>query len=164
MFANLIIVFAILTVAGAFMWLKPSAHDRHLSQMRSAALSQGFKLFSLTVPDTTVEGRVGDKREVRTLYRRLHAFSKDQAPSFTVLRTSGVSSAFLPDGWIWADDKRASDSQMPALVAFLETLPDSVTLLDAQADGVGLSWDESDIDQLPAVRETLQQLASILSR
>ena len=163
MFANLFIVFAILTVAGAFMWLKPSAHDRRLSQLRSAALSQGLKLYSLKVPDTSVEGRVGDKHELRTLYRLLHSFSKAQAPSFTVVRTTGVSSAFLPDGWIWADDKRASDAQMSALVDFLTDLPEHYSVVDAQADGVGVSWDESGIDGLPAVRETLQRLVSILS-
>ncbi|MFG1496572.1 hypothetical protein ABMA57_08050 [Saccharospirillum sp. HFRX-1] len=163
MFANLSIIFAILTVAGAFMWLKPSAHDRRLSQLRSAALSQGMKLYSLKVPDTSVEGRVGEKHELRTLYRLLHAFPKAQAPSFTVLRTTGVSSAFLPDGWIWADDKRASDAQMSALVGFLNDLPQRYSVVDAQADGVGVSWDESGIEQLPAVRETLQRLASILS-
>lgn len=163
MFANLFIVFAILTVAGAFMWLKPSAHDRRLSQLRSAALSQGIKLYSLKVPDTSVEGRVGEKHELRTLYRLLHSFSKAQAPSFTVLRTTGVSSAFLPEGWIWADDKRATDAQMSALVGFLNDLPEQYSVVDAQADGVGVSWDESGIDRLPAVRETLQRLASILS-
>lgn len=164
MFANLFIIFAILTVAGAFMWLKPSAHDRHLSQLRSSALAQGFKLYSLKVPDTSIEGRVGDKHELRTLYRLLHPFAKGQAPSFTVLRTTGVSSAFLPDGWIWADDKRAQDAQLDALVGFLNDLPAHYSVVDAQADGVGLSWDESGIDQLPAVRERLQRLVSILSR
>ncbi|PTY36514.1 hypothetical protein BGP77_04245 [Saccharospirillum sp. MSK14-1] len=163
MFANLIILFAILTVAGAFMWLKPSAHDRHLSKLRSAALGEGLKLYSLKVPDTSVEGRVGEKHELCTLYRLLHSFPKAQAPSFTVLRTTGVSSAFLPDGWIWADDKRATDAQMKALVGFLNDLPEHYRVVDAQADGVGVSWDERSVDQLPAVRETLQRLASILS-
>lgn len=163
MLANLIIVFAILTLAGAFMWLKPSAYDRRLSQVRSAALGQGLKLYSLKVPDTSVEGRVGNKHELRTLYRLLHPFSKAQAPSFTLLRTTGVSSAFLPDGWVWADDKRASDRQLSVLIDFLIELPQHYNLVDAQADGVGVGWDEGGIDQLPAVRETLQRLASILS-
>lgn len=163
MLVNLLIVFSILMAAGAVMWVKPSARDRRLSKVRMAALQQGLKLYSLRVPDTSVEGRVGDKHEVLTLYRLLKAFPKDQAPSFTVLRTSGVSSAHLPDGWIWADDHRASDAQLSPLLGFLNDLPSSYTVVDAQVDGVGLSWDESGIDQLPAVRETLQQLASILS-
>jgi len=163
MVTNLIFLFAILTVAGAFMWLKPSPYDRRLSRVRSAALSEGMKLYSLKVPDTSVDGRVGEKHELQTLYRLLHTFPKEQAPSFTVLRTTGVSSAFLPDGWIWADDKRATDAQMNALVDFLKDLPEQYRVVDAQVDGVGVSWDESAIDRLPAVRETLQRLVSILS-
>lgn len=163
MIANFFIVFAILTVAGAVMWLKPSARDRRLSQLRAAALAQGLKLYSLRVPDTSIEGRVGDKHELRTLYRLLHPFGKAQVSSFTVIRTSGVASAFLPEGWIWVDDKRAQDAKLEALVGFLNDLPAHYSVVDVQIDGVGLCWDEGGIDQLPAVRETLQRLVSILS-
>lgn len=163
MIANLIVLFAILTVAGAFMWLKPSPHDRHLTRLRSAAISEGLKLYSLKVPDTSVEGRIGEKHELRTVYRLPHGFAKDGAPSFTVLRTTGVASAFLPDGWIWADDKRPSDALKQRLVSFLNDLPEQYDLVDGQPDGVGLGWDERDANQLPAVRERLERLVTILS-
>ncbi|WP_108125364.1 hypothetical protein [Saccharospirillum mangrovi] len=164
MWVNLIVLFAVLTLAGAVMWLRPNAHDRRLGKVRSAALAQGFKLYSLAVPDTSVDGRVGGKRELRTLYRLLHAFSRDQAPAFTVLRTSGVASAYLPEGWVWADDQRVRESHRDALASFLSQLPEHYSVVDAQADGIGVCWDESRVEQLPEVRETLQRLASILSR
>lgn len=164
MIANLLIIGAILTLAGAFMWLKPSARDRHLNQLRTQALTEGLKLQSVRLPDTSVDGRLNDKKELLTIYRLIHHFDKHQAPFFTVQRTTGVSSAFLPDGWKWADDHRPPEAQRQAIADFLEGLPEHYRVIDARPDGVGLSWDEdAGISELPAIRETLERLVTVLS-
>jgi hypothetical protein len=164
MFANVLILGAILTLAGAFMWLKPSPRDRHLNTLRSAAIKEGFKLDSIRVPDTSIEGRLADKSSLITLYRLIHRFEKSKAPCFTVQRTTGVSSAFLPDGWKWADKHRATEAVTPMLHDLLVSLPERYLVIDAQPDGVGLVWDErDDASALPAIRETLERLISQLS-
>lgn len=164
MFANLAIIGAILILAGAFMWLKPSPRDRHLNTLRTAALTAGFKLDSIRIPDTSIHGRLADKSSLTTLYRLLHRFDKDKAPRFTVQRTTGVSSAFLPDGWKWADQNRPSEAVTQHLHATLLGLPEDYLVLDAQPDGVGLVWDErGDASALPAIRETLERLIAQLS-
>lgn len=164
MFANLAIIGAILVLAGAFLWLKPSPRDRHLNTLRTAALSAGFKLDSIRIPDTSIEGRLAEKSSLITLYRLLHRFEKGKAPRFTVQRTTGVSSAFLPDGWKWADQHRPSEAVTQDLHEVLIGLPDQYLVLDAQPDGVGLVWDErGDASALPAIRETLERLIAQLS-
>ncbi|MEP4548093.1 MAG: hypothetical protein ABJ000_18070 [Saccharospirillum sp.] len=164
MFANLAIIGAILILAGAFMWLKPSPRDRHLNTLRTAALSAGFKLDSIRIPDTSIEGRLAEKSSLITLYRLLHRFEKGKAPRFTVQRTTGVSSAFLPDGWKWADEHRPGETVTQDLHEVLVGLPDQYLVLDAQPDGVGLVWDErGNASALPAIRETLERLIAQLS-
>lgn len=164
MFANIAIICAILILAGAFMWLKPSPRDRHLNTLRTAALTAGFKLDSIRIPDTSIEGRLAEKSSLITLYRLLHRFDKDRAPRFTVQRTTGVSSAFLPDGWKWADQHRPTEAVTQHLHEVLLTLPEAYLVLDAQPDGVGLVWDErGDASALPAIRETLERLIAQLS-
>lgn len=164
MFANIAIIGAILVLAGAFMWLRPSRRDQHLNTLRTAALTAGFKLDSIRIPDTSIEGRLADKSSLTTLYRLLHRFEKDKAPRFTVQRTTGVSSAFLPDGWKWADEHRPSEAVTQVLHGFLVSLPEAYLVLDAQPDGVGLVWDErGDASALPAIRETLERLTAHLS-
>ncbi|WP_028669794.1 hypothetical protein [Saccharospirillum impatiens] len=164
MFANIALIGAILILAGAFMWLKPSPRDRHLNTLRTAALSAGFKLDSIRIPDTSIEGRLAEKSTLITLYRQLHRFDKAKAPRFTVQRTTGVSSAFLPDGWKWADQYRPGEAVTQVLHDLLLTLPEAYLVLDAQPDGVGLVWDErADASALPAIRETLERLIAQLS-
>lgn len=160
----LIVIAAVLTLAGAFMWLKPSPRDRHLNQLRSQAIADGFKLQSVRLPDTSVEGRIDESHVMETLYRLIHHFDKDKAPFFTVQRTSGVSSAFLPEGWKWADKHRPSEAVTSALSAFLTELPADYFVVDARPDGVGLAWEErGDVSELPAIRETLERLIQLLS-
>jgi hypothetical protein len=151
-------------LVGAFMWVKPSPRDRRLNALRNAAIQSGFKLSSIKVPDTSIEGRLAEKSSLITLYRLIHHFSKDQTPGFTVQRTTGVSSAFLPDGWKWADEHRPPEAFTTELHAVLTDLPEAYLVVDAQPDGVGLVWDErGDAETLPAIRETLERLIKQLS-
>lgn len=164
MLASLAIIGAMVILTGAFMWLKPSPRDQHLNTLRSAALTEGFKLASIRIPDTSIEGRLADKASLATLYRILHSFDKGKAPRFTVQRTTGVSNAFLPDGWRWADQRRPSEAVTQVLHDILIELPETYLVLDAQPDGVGLAWDErGDVSALPAIRETLEHLIAQLS-
>jgi len=164
MIVNLIIIAAVLTLAGAFMWLKPSPRDRHLNRLRSKALAEGFKLQSVRLSDTSVEGRVNDAHVLQTLYQLKHDFDKETPPYFTVQRTTGVSSAFLPDGWKWADKHRPPEAVTERLSDFLTQLPERYFVVDARPDGVGLAWEErGGVDELPAIRETLERLIKLLS-
>jgi hypothetical protein len=159
-----LLIGSVLVIVGAFMWIKPSPRDQHLNLLRSKAIQEGFKLDSIRVPDTSIEGRLAEKSSLITLYRLLHRFEKGKAPRFTVQRTTGVSNAFLPDGWKWADTHRPSESVTPILHDMLVSFPERYLVIDAQPDGVGLVWDErDDASALPAIRETLERLISQLS-
>lgn len=164
MIGNLLVIAAILVLAGAFLWLKPSPRDRHLNTLRTKAMTEGFKLQSIRLPDTSVSGRLDERKELRTLYRLLHHFDKSHAPFFTVVRTTGVANAFLPEGWTWTDSNRPPEGVQERLTAFLERLPENVTAIDARPDGVGLVWDERGAaGELPILRETLEELVKLLS-
>lgn len=163
MIDNLLVIGAILTLAGAFMWLKPSRRDRHLSRLRSQAMASGLKLQSVRLPDTSSEGRLAERHELKTLYRLIHHFDKHRAPFFTVQRTTGVASAFLPEGWRWKDGNRPPEAVRGPLAEYLEALPACVEVVEARPDGVGVAWDEREADALPSIREMLERLARVLS-
>lgn len=163
MIADLTVIAAILVLVGSFLWLKPSKRDRRLNTLRAKAIAKGFKLQSIRLPDTSVDGRVADRKQLVTLYRLPHHFDKEGAPFFTVMRTTGVANAFLPDGWTWADKHRPPTDKQQRLADFLERQPPNILVIDARPDGVGVVWDEEDSSQLPIIKETLEELVRLLS-
>lgn len=155
----------VLIVVGAFMWMKPSRRDQYLAKLRASAIGHGFKLGSLRVPDLTEFGRVNEKYQIVTLYQKtIVVADKEVHPTLTVLRTSGQSGAFLPDGWQWERRNGLSDQQYQELSDLLELLPLSVNTLDVSRETLGLSWDERDDDiTFEQLTETIRKAADIFS-
>ncbi|MHA7878192.1 MAG: hypothetical protein ACX931_00240 [Saccharospirillum sp.] len=164
MLTALILFGAAMVVIGAFMWVKPSPRDKHLAMLRAQALREGLKVHSIKLDDTSLDGRVEGKRLMLAVYCLPHAFDQTADMAFTVLRTSGVGGAFLPDGWKWASHRRAPEPYRADLTAFIETLPEAYLALEVRMNSVGVVWNErGDVDELPRMKERLSQLIRILS-
>jgi len=140
----LVILLPILVVAGAFMWMQPSKRDQRLAKLRTGALSHGFRIGSIKVSDTSEHGRVNEKKEIVTVYQRSLVLSDNSASSFTVLRTTGESGIYLPEGWQWDDRKGLTESQYNSLNKYLESITLSINVVSLTNDMVSFSWDEVD--------------------
>ena len=154
--ASIIAVLSILVVAGAFMWMQPSKRDKRLAKLRSGALTQGFLVGSVKLPDTTEHGRVNNRFEIQTIYQIALKLEAQSQLEFTALRSTGESGIYLPDGWAWNKRSNVPESIYTALSTFLAGLPESVTALVVSKTAIGLVWDEKD-PQL-----TLEQIKSML--
>lgn len=161
----LFFIVPVLIVAGAFLWLKPSPRDQYLAKLRSNALVQGFRISSLKVPDLSEFGRVNDKKEIVTLYEKGLQLEKDSLPRFTVLRTTGESGVFLPDGWAWDIRTNLQDEHYRVIASTIAILPSSVSLLSLMGAAVAVSWDEKDQEvTFDLLNEILAKLAQQFGR
>lgn len=162
--ASIIAVLSILVVAGAFMWLQPSARDKYLARLRSEAITSGFLIGSIRLPDTSEYGRVKSLYRIETLYQLSIELIDDDNVAFTVVRTSGESGAFLPDGWTWEHRASMNQSVYQAVSALLVNLPLSVEAVVVKKDTVGLVWDEKSPElTLDWIKTKLTAVASICS-
>ncbi|WP_320822559.1 hypothetical protein [Reinekea sp.] len=139
-------ILAILFIIGSFMWLKPSPRDQFLAKLRSRALTQGFRLGSLRVPDTSDYGRVKARFQMVTLYTLPLQLAAGPSARFTVLRTTGEAGTYLPEGWAWDEREGLSETQYEQLHRVLTSLPVSIQLISLSSDSIGLNWDERDPD------------------
>jgi hypothetical protein len=159
--ASLIAILSILLVAGAFMWIQPSKRDKQLAKLRSSALTQGFLIGSIKLPDTTEHGRVNDRFTIETIYQVSLQTEKQHEMEFTVLRTSGENGIYLPEGWAWNKRNHLSESIYTAIAEFLVTLPASVTAVMVSKASIGIVWDEKDPElSLEQLRVLLNSIAS----
>lgn len=124
------------------MWLQPSKRDQRLASLRSDALVSGFRIGSIKVPDLSEHGRVNKKNEIVTVYQKSLQLDEDQKQRFTVVRTTGESGAYLPDGWAWYLRTEMEEADCQRVANCLEGVPSAVSVLSLDADTVGLSWDE----------------------
>jgi hypothetical protein len=145
MTAFLAIILPVLVVVGAFTWLQPSKRDQQLAKLRSDALVSGFQISSLKVLDLSEHGRINNQKRIVTVYQKpLAAEKKDDPIRYTVLRTSGESGAYLPEGWAWETREQMTEADYERLNALLATLPESVDVVNLDRTTVSLSWDEKD--------------------
>lgn len=165
--AFLIAMASCLLVIGAFLWLKPSKRDQHLAHLRTRAITQGFLISSVKLPDTSEHGRVNQLHRIETLYRLSLEIDTDveqvaqQALRFTVQRTSGESGIYLPESWVWQERHNIDHSLYAIIAEYLAQLPEDISAVLVSQAFVGLVWSENTqrID-LPNILEQLQQLAS----
>ena len=158
-------MFIIAVFVGGFTWIKPSKRDQRLASVRSRALSYGFRLGSVSVPDVSNEGRVAQLKQMVTLYHVTLAVVKESAPTFMVQRTSASAGIDLPHGWDWVQRMDLSAQQVDLFSCLLEQLPESIHVLMLNQQEVALSWDEfEDQVDLESLREHLKKLAHIFGR
>jgi hypothetical protein len=138
------VIVPILIVAGAFLWMRPSPRDQQLAKLRSQALVNGLRLASVKVPDTSEFGRVNDVQTIITIYQISLVLIEADTCSFIVLRTTGESGAYLPEGWQWVQRTQMTEANYRALNGFLSNLPASVSAISLDSEHVSLNWDELD--------------------
>ncbi len=153
-----VVGFCVLFLVGSVLWFKPSKRDQKLARMRQEALISGYKVRQQTVPDLSIDGRINKQEESQYFY--CYPITEVRKQTCIVLRTTGESGIYLPDGWTWASTNRASEADLLWLQNHLPKLKDAVTGLELGADYSGVSWNESDESLLPYILETAKSLPS----
>ena len=133
--ALVIVVLSIMMVYGTVMWVRPSAKDRRLADLRMKALKAGIKVQQGHIDDLSIEGRVNRASRPVLFYRLLK--NNPDRPTVTLLKTTGESGIYLPDGWAWEHDKRLPADAIQSITPFLVSLPDSVFGVEMSPGYVG---------------------------
>ncbi|MBU2863192.1 hypothetical protein KO489_05010 [Reinekea forsetii] len=160
-----VIIVSMLVVVGSFMWMRPSPRDQYLSKIRSEALMTGFRIGSMKVPDTSEEGRIGEVNCIVTIYAKNLEVIKGRSVSYTVIRTSGESGIYLPDGWQWHEREDMPQALMEQVALLVKPLPLSITLITVSDSQSALSWDEKDPQvTFDVLSQILSHAASLVNR
>jgi hypothetical protein len=154
-----IVILSILMVYGTVMWVKPSAKDRRLAELRMNALKDGIKVQQGHIDDLSIDGRV-NRASRQVFFYRLLKNSADR-PTVTLLRTTGESGIYLPDGWAWEQNKRLPPERIQPMTPFLLSLPESVFGIEMSPGYVGIAWDERDPSQFDQVKQDLSTLLTL---
>ncbi|WP_119395631.1 hypothetical protein [Salinibius halmophilus] len=133
---------AFAVVVGAWLWLRPSPRERRINKLHTDAFANGLKLRYESLPDMSNEGRVREAKKPFTFFNR--EFKEKQAwPSYTLLRTQGESSKYLPVGWyLQQGEKLDRDVIEQHLFAKLAQLPEEVVAVTQWPLGIGIAIDE----------------------
>lgn len=154
-----IVILSIMMVYGTVMWVRPNAKDRRLADLRMQALRAGIKVQQGHIDDLSIDGRVNRSSRTVFFYRLLK--NNPDRPTVTLLKTTGESGIYLPDGWMWEHDKRLSAKSIESLSPFLVSLPESVFGVEMSPGYVGIAWDERDTSQFEQIKADLNRLLTL---
>lgn len=157
--AFVIVVLSIMMVYGTVMWVRPSAKDRRLADLRMQALQAGIKVQQGHIDDLSIDGRVNRASRPVFFYRMLK--NNPDRPTVTLLKTTGESGIYLPDGWAWEHDKRLPANGIQSITPFLVSLPESVFGVEMSPGYVGIAWDERDPSQFEQLKLDLNTLLAL---
>lgn len=133
---------ALAVIIGAWLWLRPSTREKRVNQLQTQAFAHGLKLRYETLPDMSIEGRIRQDKRAFTFFNRQFK-DKQGWPAYTVLRTTGDSSKYLPDGWFLQHGEQLSRADMDErLHSKLAALPAPVIAVTQWSFGYGLAIDE----------------------
>ena len=158
----LVALLAVLVVYGAAMWVKPTRRDREQADLRAKAMQKGLKIQHRYVSDTSISGRI-NKLSTAMIFYRLPVKRDDENP-VTLLRSTGESGIYLPDGWIWEEDTRLNDAILNPIVDRISTWPEGFTGLDLAPDSIGIGWQERVPEELDLLISELHWLKSIIDQ
>lgn len=160
----------ILSAVGSLLWAVPSKSDRRRADMRSHAMQSGLSVITLTIPDTSIRGRIERRQRLVTAYKkRAPGAGRAVLPELLVLRTEGEHGYGLPEGWVWREaDFRLRGHQLQLLLDALEDLPDWVECFAVLPDGVAMAIEEYKgevrVDELAALLRTrVDRLYEVIS-
>lgn len=160
--AWLIIILAILLIAGPAYALLPSAKQRRQMAMRREAMGEGIgvELTQIEDPDPDPEkylsatGRPLDRIMSVAAYRLNRqveqGWRRQQPLEWCVVR-SGIQGSGLPAGWEWHDDinSRVTQELKGFIQSHLDNVPDDVIRIDEKNSVVSVYWTESDEEDAP---------------
>lgn len=155
----LLIVLMVALVLSSLMWIRPSPRQKHLAQMRSAALAQGLQVQLSTAPDA----RPGEGRLDYALYLLPRRNDGPTPPDWLLVKGSRRGDPSPWPEWRWLDKAAPVVYQQPIAEALLR-LPEDAVGLVSNRRGVGLYWQErSDLEAVQSIGKTLLALRSGLS-
>jgi len=139
----LIFVFVGLALFGSIYWMKPSARDQRLSELRMAAIRSGLHIrqhtFKVDAARNGVRDDITATGYTLTLPPPPHGEKQRQALLFRIVGQQGWETAGLPEGWAWHDLPQAKDRDAslakaeqlgPLLVRLLSSMDDELQMLE----------------------------------
>lgn len=143
----IIILFALALVVGPVMWLKPSARDRRLADLRGRAAKSGITVQMQALPAALGQGtaavyysRWQDKRRLQLGWR---------------LELQRVEHEMHFAGrWDWRNGRAAPKPAWEPLRKMLDQLPGDACAVVASEGGLGIQWRESGGDAAYRALET----------
>lgn len=150
---------AMAVIVGALLWLRPSPREKRINTLHTAAFANGLKLRYESLPDMTADGRVREAKTAFTFFNREYQ-EKQGWPSYTVIRTEGECSKYLPEGWFLHHGAQLDrDTIERNLFDKLAQMPMEVTGVTQWPLGYGLAIDERkdiDVEQIKQWLDTLK--------
>ena len=134
----LLIIFCLAVALSPLLWMKSSPHQQQVMACRNKARSLGINVSVCRQPDAVDS----EKRLDAILYAI--SWSKDILCQPWILHrrnNRGWQSCF--DRWCWVAAE--ADSTWSEIIgSIIQTLPDGVTAIVVNKEGVGFVWDERD--------------------
>ena len=149
----LLIVFGIALVLSPLMWLKQSPHQKRITELRRHAGQSSLQVSLHRRPDAR-----DDELRLEAVCYRLPWRDTDCRQDWVLQRRSSRGWPSEIDGWHWM--AQAADQKWHDLLAqTLPQLPPSVSAIVADAQGIGVIWDErGDVNELNLICDFLQSL------
>lgn len=159
--AIVIILFVIAMMLGPLMFMRPSASQKRIAQLRTAAQKQGLRIrmdhnpFAEKAPSLAVYSLVFTKRK-----------SAEHWPTFSLFRKNYAHDIHFCGEWDWYKQGELSQQQVQALRRFLSALDKSIVGVECNQSSVGIFWRErmqalSDEEALQRVLRDLQNLEAL---
>lgn len=132
----LIIAGVVMAIMGSVFWLKPSARDARLADLRFNAIRSGMQVRQFTFkPDAAKTGVRDDITATSYTWLKKATSHEDVAGGelqFSVVRQPAWDQEFLPEGlsWHYKGDEALASQHANKLAALLPELSDELLMLE----------------------------------
>lgn len=103
---------------GMISWLKPSARDKHLTDLRMKAMQNKLQVTHMLFNPSPEKNGVRDD-VMGTSYSFLHPTKRKGTLKYRIVKQAAWDTDFLPEGYAWHDQGTQEDAQR-----FTEALAD----------------------------------------
>lgn len=153
-----------LSLVGSIMWIRPSPHERMMSQTRLHARKLGFIVQISQLETTRAKGEMEPENiripAYRILRNDLSRNEKDHWTSWQIFRTDNVANQGLPQGWSWKKGEFLLSKEACEIISqLIAQLPKEVRALESNPLHFSVYWRESGgIEQLDAIHAAIQPI------
>ena len=156
----LLIFFLLIAAISPIMMMRQTPRQRRISNLRSAALSQGIKVGLVSRPDGRGSGTRSEEESKQYARYWIALDEPQQLPGAALHRIDSNGWESTYPGWVWRDKPKERQAD-PFLVEWLRELPGSILAMSWDGGSVGVLWSEQgEINDVALIADKLQSLKS----